>query len=1087
MVINVKGKKVFIRINMKKSLWKNNFKSILKTRRRFISILIMAFLGVGFFSGLVATSPDMLDSLDKYTDNNKMFDVDIVSTLGLTDEDIQALKNIEGIENVYGIQTKDSIADFDEKESICKVIEYNENINVPNLVTGKLPENSNECLLDSKYMMVENIEDYIGKTLVLINEDKDENDNPIFTQKEFKVVGIADTPIYISEERGNTSVGSGSISYYIYVKDDVINLDYYTELGILAKGAKEEVTNSNKYLDIINALIKNIESIKQEREDARYNSLITAATEKVNEAQKEYDEKKLEADQEIADAQKQLDDAKAEVEKSEEKIRKSENELKSQQANMQSQFNSAEEQIANAENQILVQEQELEKGKAELEKNKVVAEATINNLSQRMQNEEITIKQLKEERNELIQDGKDTTEIDKQIETSEETLNWLEEKKTEIETNIKAAQDKILIGENTLNNARSEVQSQKEQLENNKSTANKKIEDGNREIRNAKSEIESAKKEIEENEIEFENKKREAEQKLAEGQAEINEAKDKIKEIEKAKWYIYDRTDNSGYLNIFDAIKTVSNISKMFPVIFYIVAVLISLTSMTRMIEEERVEIGTLKSLGYTNFQIISKYILYSFLACIIGGTIGMTVGFYLLPNIIWTLYSIIYTIPNFYLTYQFGVGINGIIIAFICIGGATIYVAYKELKEMPATLMRPKAPKYGRKILLERIKFIWKRFSFSQKVTVRNIFRYKKRAIVTVVGIAGCTGLMLTGFGIRDSVLDLPDLQFNQVFNYEVSANLWNTNGLYDLEEYLKSNSNVEDYCKIYANTGELKNNDLSYDVNTFVPENVEEFNNICNLVSVENEEPIELNDDGIVITDKVAEFLDVAPGDEVTFVDSDNIEYRLKVTAIAENYVSHYVYMTKNFYEQNIKSFKINSIFINTIDMEKEEENKMLEEILNIEGVATASMTTTIMESIEDMLNVMNYIVIILIVSSAMLAFVVLYNLANINIGERQREIATLKVLGFFDREVDNYINKENMVFTVIGVIVGLVFGTFLTSVLIASIEIDNLRFLRNINILSYVYSALITIAFSVIVNRIIHFILKKIDMIESLKSVE
>lgn len=1048
--------------------------------------MIMAFLGVGFFSGLVATGPDMLDSLDKYTDNNKMFDINIISTLGLTDEDIQALKNIEGVESVYGIQTKDSMVNFDGKEGICKAIEYNENINVPNLISGKLPENSSECLLDSKYMMGENIEECIGKTIVLMNEDKDENDNPIFIQKEFKVVGIADTPIYISKERGNTSVGSGSISFYIYV-NDVINLDYYTEVGVLVKGGKEEVTNSNRYLDIITPLIKNIENIKQEREEARYNGLITEATEKVNDAQKEYDEKKLETDQEIADAQKQLDYAKAEVVKSEEKIRKLENELNKQQDNMKSQFNLAEEQITNAENQILVQEKELEDGKAELEKNKAIAEATINNLNQRIENEEKTIKQLKEERKELIQSGKDTTKIDEQIEVAEETLNWLKSKKTEIETNIKATQDKILEGEKTLNNAKSEVQYQKEQLESNKNSANKKVEEAKREIRNGKSQIESAKKEIEENEIKFENSKREAEQKLSEWQIEINKAKDKIKEIEKAKWYIYDRTDNSGYSNIFDAIKTISNISKMFPVIFYIVAVLISLTSMTRMIEEERVEIGTLKSLGYTNFQIILKYILYSFLACIIGGAIGMTVGFYLLPNIIWKLYSIIYNIPNFYLTYQFGVGINGIIIAFLCIGGATTYVAYKELKEMPATLMRPKAPKYGRKIILERLKFVWKRFSFSQKVTVRNIFRYKKRAIVTIIGIAGCTGLMLTGFGIRDSVLDLPNLQFNKVFNYEASANLLNTNGLYDLEEYLKSNSNVENYCKIYANTGKLKNNDLSYDVNTFVPDNVDEFYNICNLVSVENKEKIELNDEGIVITDKVAEFLDVSSGDEVTFVDSDNIEYRLKVIAIAENYVSHYVYMTKNFYEENIKSFKINSIFVNTIDMEKEEENKMLEDILNIEGVATASMTTILMESIEDMLNVMNYVVIILIVTSAMLAFVVLYNLANINIGERQREIATLKVLGFFDREVDNYINKENMIFTIIGVIIGLIFGTFLTSGLIASIEIDNLRFLRNINIFSYVYSSLITITFSVIVNRIIHFILKKIDMIESLKSVE
>ena len=508
---------------------------------------------------------------------------------------------------------------------------------------------------------------------------------------------------------------------------------------------------------------------------------------------------------------------------------------------------------------------------------------------------------------------------------------------------------------------------------------------------------------------------------------------------------------------------------------------------MTRMIEEERIEIGTLKSLGYTNLQIISKYVLYAFLACVIGGVLGMTVGFYLLPNIVWILYSMIYTIPKFYATYQIGIGMLGILIAFICIGGATIIVTVKELKQMPAVLMRPKPPKNGKRIFLERIKFIWKKLNFSKKVTMRNIFRYKKRAVMTIVGIAGCTGLMLTGFGIKDSVIGIPDSQFGGVFKYDSSVMLQNTEGLEDLKNYINSNENIESYVEIDGATGKLKNENANFDVTMFIPNDKENFKNAINLIDTKTNENVELSDNGIIITDKVAEFLKIGAGDNVTLVSSDDIEYNFKVDYVVKNYVSHYVYMSKQFYETNIKTYKTNMIYINNKDITDEQKSKMSEEILNIKGVSSVNMISDMMKMVSDMLNTMNYVVVILIVASALLAFVVLYNLANINIAERQREIATLKVLGFYNKEVDNYINKENIIFTIIGVVLGLVFGTFLTDGIIASVEIDKLRFLKNIEPISYVYSAAITILFSLIVNAIIHFILKKIDMIESLKSVE
>ncbi len=810
---------------MKKSLWKNNLKVIVKTRRRFISILIMAFLGVGFFSGLVATGPDMKDSFDEYADSSNLFDIDIVSTMGFTENDINEIKNIDGIESVEGVQTKDTIVKIEDKESVCKVIEYNENMNVPVVIEGRLPEKSDECLLDCKYSIVDNMSNYIGKTVVVENDDINFDGSLLFAEKTLTIVGIAETPLYISNERGNTSVGNGTIGCYIYTRDDVINLNYYTNVYARVSGAKELKANSDEYWARVNPVVQRVEDMAEEKENS----------------------------------------------------------------------------------------------------------------------------------------------------------------------------DQML------------------------------------------------------------------------------------------KWFVQTRKDNLGYTNIVDAITTITNISKLFPVIFYLVAVLISLTSMTRMIEEERTEIGTLKALGYTNGQIIIKYILYAFLACMIGGFLGMTVGFYLIPNIVWNIYSAIYTIPEFYTAYRLDVGLQGLIIAFLCICGATIVVAIKELKNMPAVLMRPKAPKNGKKIWLERCTFFWKRLNFSKKVTTRNIFRYKKRAIMTVVGIAGCTGLMVTGFGLRDSVLDIPESQYGDIFTYDMSISLSNNAAMYEVENLVKTDENINGYSKVCASSVKIKGSEANYDTAIFIPDSIPDFEKMCNLKDVETHEKLNISNEGIIISDKIAEFVNAKVGDSVVLIDNDNLEYSFKVTGIAENYVSNYIYMSKEFYEANVKSYKTNMLLLDVKEISKDEKDNLSEKLLNINGVASVSMISDMMNAIKDMLGSLNYVVIILIVASALLAFVVLYNLANINIGERQREIATLKVLGFYDKEVDNYINKENLVFTAFGVIIGLVFGYFLTDMIVASVEIDKLRFIRRILPQSYVFAAVITTIFSLTVNYIIHFVLKKIDMIESLKSVE
>ncbi|MFR2570842.1 MAG: ABC transporter permease [Clostridia bacterium] len=358
----------------------------------------------------------------------------------------------------------------------------------------------------------------------------------------------------------------------------------------------------------------------------------------------------------------------------------------------------------------------------------------------------------------------------------------------------------------------------------------------------------------------------------------------------------------------------------------------------------------------------------------------------------------------------------------------------------------------------------------------------------MTIIGIAGCTGLMLTGFGIRDSIIDIPNTQYKEIFVYDSAVTLLNTDNLDKIEKYIENNDNIQAYSELCANTGKLKGEDKSYDTTIYVPDKNEDFEKMCNLKEYKTGEKLELRDDGVIITDKVSEFLGVQTGDEITLVDGNNKEYQLKVVGIAQNYVSNYIYMTKEYYNSKIKEFNINMILLKASpNISEQNLSQISEELLNINGVATVTVISTLMSSISDMLGTLNYVVIILVVASALLDFVVLYNLANINIGERQREIATLKVLGFYDKEVDNYINKENIIFTIIGICLGLIFGYFLTDGVVASVEIDKLKFIRQVAPISYVYSAVITAVFSIIVNKVIHFVLKKIDMIESLKSVE
>lgn len=679
---------------LEKARIKNNVKTIRKTKKRFISILTMAFLGVGFYSGLVATSPDMLESLDSFADTSHLFDIRVVSTLGLEDEDVTSIEEIEGVEKAFGIKTKDTIVLLEEKEKIAKVIGYQEEINTPVIIAGRNIENTKECLLDAHYNITESAENYIGKKIVLVNEEKNENEEFLFKERELEIVGVVQSPIYIAKDRGNTNIGNGSIDLFVYCQNENIKLDYYTEIGVTVEGAKEEQTDSTEYLARINPVYQKVEEIKQEREQVRYHSLVAKANEKVDEAQKEYDTEKQKVETDMQEAESKINEAEETIQNSEKKIQRSERELQEQEQKTKQQFLEAESKIQEAEKEIEHNRINLENAKQELESKKEEAQNGIKQIEKNLSIAGETLETLQKQKEQMQQIGADTTKIEAEIIKLQETITQLERQKGEIQRQLTEAETKIIEAETQIKNGNAEIEKQKETLEKSKVIANNEIKNGKAKIASGKEELEKGKRELTSNRQKFQEAREEAEVKLKEAQEEIDKARQEIKNIEKAKWYIQDRKDNTGYTNIFDAIKTMNNIANVFPIIFYLVSVLISLTSMTRMIEEERIEIGTLKALGYTNLSIISKYMLYAFMACSIGGILGMSIGFYLLPSIVWKIYSMLYTLPKFYLSYRFDIGFIGTLIAFLCIGGATIFVAYKELRETPSSLMRPKPPK---------------------------------------------------------------------------------------------------------------------------------------------------------------------------------------------------------------------------------------------------------------------------------------------------------------------------------------------------------------------------------------------------------
>lgn len=1355
-----------------KALRKEFWMEIRKSKSRFISILLIVALGVAFFSGIQASSPDMRYSGDAYYDESSLMDIKVVGTMGLTSDDVSSIESIDGIESAEGAWSTDVMCGEGQKQKVLHIESINDAVNKLDVQEGRLPEKSGEIFLDSTFASANEYK--VGDKVAL----REDGDSTLLVTAEYTVVGTGRSPLYISFNRGNTTLGTGEVNGFGYVLPEDFDQEIYTQIYVTVHGAKGLTSYTDGYENLIAKIKGRVENIADDRCQIRLAAVKADAQEEIDDAQKKLDDGKKEADEKLADAKEELDkgekdledgrkeyedgksqledakteladgkkqledakteladgktqledakaqlaDGKSQLESAKSQLSSSKSQLdtarsqlddgwsqvnaaKAQLADGQAQLDSAQKQVTSGlaeleENQKTLDENKakLADGKAQLEVGEQQLEAAKQTLTTKQseldqskaeitagqQQIESTRTQLNAQKQQItdglsqvsageaqLQEGISALEsakaqltelqsqleivrasynaalenpdasqeeidilaaqvsaleeqeaaVSQQIQASEaqiesqrqqlaatrselesglaaveDGLSQLSQKESELNAGreqITAGQAEIDAGwiqiqeqENTLAASKAEIEAGEQELEKGqkqlkaaKKKLNKaqkeidsnaetlaagqaeldanveklndseaqyasgleqynsgarqiaeneakltsgeqeiaeneaKLADGEKEIADNEKKLADGEKEITDNEKklqdavkdlkkgekdladgkkEYEDAKKDAEDEIAENQQKLDDAKKELEDLEMPEWMVTDREELPEYTDYGDNADRLRNIGQVFPVIFFLVAALISLTTMTRMVEEQRTQIGTLKALGYKKSAIAAKYICYAFFATLLGSVLGMLIGEKIIPYIIITAYGIMYhNVANtISIDYQPGFALIASTASVVCTVGATLFASGKELQETPASLMRPPAPKEGKRVLLERLTFIWKHLSFSWKSTIRNLFRYKKRLIMTVFGIAGSMGLMLVGFGIQDSISDIAAIQYRELQHYDgmvIEDSDATEEEHAELFEYMKENEQIAHCNRVQMTKISAPKGSSNISIYLFVPESLSEFARDVTLKNRITGETYELTDEGAAISEKTASLLGLKVGDMIPLKKGDK-EYKVRVAVITENYMSHYLYMTPRVYEQTFGEMPEYENIVFTMQEDCKDDLEMAgTRILANPGALSISYTSSLASQVDRMLSTLDAVILVLIVSAGMLAFVVLYNLNNINITERQRELATLKVLGFYDGEVSQYVLRENVILTVLGIMFGAVFGILIHRYVITTVEVDAVMFGRNIKPLSFLYSGILTSIFSIVVNGVMHFKLKTIDMVESLKSVE
>ncbi len=1134
-------------------------RSIRQTLGRFIAIAVIAALGAGFYAGLRMTAPDMKLAADEYFDGTNLMDIRVMSSLGLDDDSIAALSAVEGVEAVMPAYESDAMAQIDgsqyvvrihsldtqaaQESSLSNSVEVSSDdetyINRLILVEGSWPTSADECLLGAGVVM--DTEVAIGDTVTLLEGTQDLDET--FTTSEFKVVGFVQTAYYTSTTSlGSTSLGSGSIDQFIYVPTDSFSEDTpYTEAFLTVEGARDEAASSQEYDDLVAQVVERIEALSPTLAAERLAAIQDAAQEELDEQWARYESERDEALAQLEEAKAELDDAAAQLSEAAATLSSSEEELAAGQKEYDDGLSQLENQRASALAQLDAAQSSLDAGRSAYDEAQVTRASLATQLEQAqsalaeidsqvpdisaaqtqvgegLEQVEAALAQL-EQAGATQEDSRYKALIEQQAElqTQASQLEELAQQRASLVEGIAVLEDGINqidqqtegLSSDYFDEAQAVLDTQRAQTLAQLDAAQAALDEAAAELLSGRTQLESGKSDYEEGLAEYlegqssyEEGVQEAYEGFAQAEEELASAQQEIDEIESPQIYVLDRSKLIGAESFESDANRIDQIAQLFPFIFFLVAALVSLTTMTRMVDEERVLIGTHKALGFSKAKITSKYLIYAFIASGIGALVGIGILTQFLPYFIMRAYSIVYAVPVCPTPINLPIALLSVGLSLGITLAATWAAAASTLRETPAALMQPRAPKAGKRILLEYIRPLWRKLSFSWKVTTRNIFRYKQRFFMAVVGIAGCTALLLTGLGLQNAINDIIDKQFYQIYQYNMVVRIdaddqdaqSETQAMLEAET-TSDNACIESHLWLHtANVIAKVGDSDEQQVELVVPEDDTEIANYVLMRERVGHASLSLGSDGAVISEKLANELGLSLGDEIEIYQQDDVgnatgeAVSIRVAGIMENYVSQYLFLSAKLYTEAFGMDPAwDTVYVQATE-DEDQRSRLSDEFLALEGVETLSFNDEQIDSYRTMLKSVDSIVVVLIVAAAILAFVVLYNLSNINITERAREIATLKVLGFTRGEVDAYIFRETLILSIIGALAGLVFGIFLEAFVVQTAEVDQVMFGREIHRSSFLIAFALTLVFTVLVMLVMRGKLMRIDMVESLKSNE
>ncbi len=1041
---------------MKKNLRKDFRREIKKGFGRFVSILLIAALGVAFYSGIRSSMYAMQMTADTVYDKENLMDIRVVGTLGLTDGDLNAISQIEGVELAEGSYSTDFLCLVNAEEIVTKVVEMPEKLNDIVVTEGRYPEKYNECVASREFLEASGLQIDGYVTLTTGTDDK------VFdtlASETYKIVGVGASSYYLNGDMGTSTIGDGTVDGYVVIPQEAFVTDIYTSIYVQVEGARDMDCYSEEYQTAVKDVMNKIEAITDRRCDIRYSEVRSTSNELLEKARSEYEAAEITVQTELAEAYQKIIEGKQEFEEKKAWVEQNAQILENAAINLpiyekeladaKAQLDAAEKELANLKESLAKSGEELELAKLQLD----TFRDDPNTSPDELQTAELAYTSVK-----IVYDS-----LTAEVATSEK----------ELEAGKKEYQEKYV-----------EVQALRAAVESG-------------ELQAAQQQITQAEEELQRAEAQYEISKQDALDELADAESELEQAEYDITHMEVPVWYVLNRESIESYLSYQSDAESIGAIGTVFPIIFFLVAALVSLTTMTRMVEEQRTQIGTLKALGYSKLSIAGKYLWYSALASVLGSVIGVLAGGYSIPPlIVWAYKMVYYNLGDAVVELHYEHAITAALAVTFCTTFAALTACFKELRSVPAQLMRPEAPRAGKRILVERIDFIWDRLNFGQKAAMRNLFRYKKRFFMTLFGVGGCMALLLVGFGIRDSVSAMAQNQYGKVFNYSGIVSIdttmtraqrrtlfANIGDISDITNYTQVTRSMVYGANI--NDKALENEKNAY---LIVPRDVDGFSNYVNLQERALNTKLEMTDSGVIITEKYADLLGASVGDSIYIRQSeaDSHPKEVVVTGITENYIFNYIYMTPNLYQTIYGS----APDVNILMLQTEVNSNAMDvrsRILGLDGVNSVTMNITEVQDLNTVINNLYFIVVVMIIAAALLAFIVLYNLNNINISERRRELATLKLLGFYNGELAQYVFRENVILTLLGTALGVGLGILLHRFVMVTVETDVYMFGRELQWYSVAFSAVLTIIFAMLVNGIMYFKLKKIDMIESLKSVE